>query len=258
MKKILSLVIICLVASLVSPASAITKAKESKLEETLNYDVYYHWGFIWKKAGSGVLSLADEKANDGTSRKHGKLCGRTLNFVESLMKVRDTLECWYNPETITPIEYCKLTHEGSYNATERNYYRTVGDSTRCDIYRWRSKKGNDRKSVATYGEAYDMLTIFYKVRSLDFENMKPGQKFKYYIVAGIKGKWMNATYLGKSTCTLRSGKEYPAYRLEFTFESKDSDSTPLQVWLSREPDHRPLSVVIQLKRIGSIQGEIVE
>lgn len=257
MKKILSLIIICLMAGTWMPASAVTKAKSSKKTESLQYDVYYHWGFIWKKAGAGVLNLFDEKIDDTNHRMHGQLCGRTLSIAESLMKVRDTLDCWYNAD-ILPIEYSKKTNEGSYQAIERNYYHIKGDSTKVDIYRWRNKKGNDRKSVSTAGEAYDMLTIFYKIRSLDFDKMLPGKKMKFYIVAGVKGKWMNVTYQGKTTCTLRSGKEYPAHRLEFTFQSKDSDSTPLQVWLAQSPDHRPLSVIIQLKRIGSIQGEIVE
>lgn len=257
MKKIISLILICIAAGMMAPAWAVTKAKSSKLEETLKYDVYYHWGFIWKKAGSGVLNLWDEKLPDNTQRKHSQLCGRTLSIAESLMKVRDTLECWYDTNII-PYEYFKKTNEGSYQAIERNYYHPKQDSTSVDIYRWRNKKGNDRKTVTTAGEAYDMLTIFYKLRSLDFDNMKPGTRLRFYIVAGIKGKWMNMQYNGKSTCTLRSGKQYPSHNMELTFESKDSDSTPLQVWLSQTPDHRPLSVVIQLKRIGSIQGEIVE
>ncbi|MBQ0057234.1 MAG: DUF3108 domain-containing protein [Bacteroidales bacterium] len=273
MKQILIaiLTVFCLINAM--PALAVTKAKSSDKVESLKYDAYYHKGFIWIKAGSGVLTQWDEQTDDGKNRKHAQLCGRTLSIAESLMKVRDTLECWYNPDVL-PIEYVKKTNEGSYQAIERNYYHifddgnlkeisdgldpAVIDSTKIDVYRWRNKKGNDRKTIVNGGEAYDMLTIFYKIRSLDFDNMAAGTKLKYYIVSGIKGRWMNVHYMGKTTCTLRSGKQYPAHRIELTFQSKDSDSTPLQVWLAQSPDHRPLSVIIQLKRIGSIQGEIVE
>jgi hypothetical protein len=57
---------------------------------------------------------------------------------------------------------------------------------------------------------------------------------------------------------LRNGKAYTAHRLELYFKSKDSDHTPLQVWLSSDASHKPLKVIIQLSRIGAIQGEWVE
>lgn len=245
---------------------AITKAKTSKQIENHKYDAYYHWGFIWKKAGSGTLTLTQETAADGTERFHGMMTGRTLSFIEYLMSVRDTIDTYYSTNLI-PLEYAKKTHEGSYNAIERNYYTSFPnanltadkiDSTTVDIKKWSNKKGNDSKRHSIAGPAYDMLSIYYVLRALDFENMKVGEKLKYPIFAGVKRRHLNAKYEGKSTCKLRNGKQYPAYKVLLTFDTKDEDSAPLQVWFSTDPDHRPLSVIVQLKRIGSVQAEIVE
>ncbi len=275
MKKLLAILTAVIVVGNILPAMAASKAKSSTKVEELHYDAYWHWGIIWKKAGSGVLTLWDEKTQQGTDRKCGVLAGRSHSIVETIMKVRDTLECYYSPNMI-PLEYCKKTHEGSYHAIERNYYKTFCDgkamtattinkvqeadvdSTHTEIYRWRSKKGNSRKSLGINAIGYDMLSIFYKIRSLDFDNMRYGQTVRYYIFSGVRGQWMTLTYQGKTTCQLRNGKQYPAHHIGLTFASKDSDSTPLDVWLAQSADHRPLSVIIQLKRIGSIQGEIVE
>lgn len=274
MKRILCLAIamIGMVAAM-QPVFAIGAAKTTKQTESLKYNAYWHWGFIWKQAGSGTLNLFEETDAKGNTRLHGQLCGRSLSIVETIMKVRDTLDCYYTPEMI-PLEYCKKTNEGSYKAIERNYYHTYVDgqiaanpfevkpeevdSTTVDIYRWRVKKGNDRKKVSNEGVGFDMLSIFYKLREIDYEKMTKNQRVSYRITAGVKNKQVNITYKGKSDCTLKNGKKYPAYLVELTFSSKDSDSTPIQAWLSTDPDHRPLSVVIQLKRIGAVQGEIVE
>ncbi|MDO4497373.1 MAG: DUF3108 domain-containing protein [Bacteroidales bacterium] len=246
---------------------AITKAEKIEKVEELHYDVYWHWGFIWKKAGSGVLNLWKEHDFRNNERMHGQLCGRSHSIVETIMKVRDTLECWYDPNMI-PIEYVKKTNEGSYKAVERNLYRTFTngkpllpanvDSTQVDIYRWRVKKGSDEAHHSVDAVGYDMLSIFYVIRNLDFSQMKVGEKMQFRIHAGVKGKWLHVTYRGKGKCTLKNGRQYDALELELTFPSKDADSTPLHVWLAATPDHRPLSVIIQLKRIGAIQGEIVE
>ena len=254
-------------------AWAVVPAKSARQTESLRYNAYWHWGFIWKLAGSGVLNLWEEQVNDSTVRNHCQLCGRSMSIVESIMKVRDTLDCYYTDQLI-PMEYCKKTNEGSYHAIERNIYhsyvdgkspmlayglnRNDVDSTRIDIYRWRNKKGNDRRTVTNKGVGFDMLSIFYELRNLDYAHMRKGQKIDYYITSGVKNRGLHITYKGRETCTLKNGRKYPAYAVELTFASKDSDSTPLQAWLSTDPDHRPLSVIIQLKRIGAVQGEIVE
>lgn len=274
MKKILCLVLISLLtAGAMQSSYAITKAKESKQTESLKYNAYWHWGFIWKLAGSGTLNLWEEQMSDSTKRYHGQLCGRSLSIVESIMQVRDTLDCYYT-ENLIPIEYCKKTNEGNYHATERNYYhsyvngkvqrnvydlsRSDVDSTYIDIYRWRSKKGNDRKTVRNDGVGFDMLSIFYELRALDFDHMKKGEKIDYHITSGVKNRTLHIKYKGRETCTLKNGRKYSSHAVELTFASKDSDSTPITAWLSTDPDHRPLSVVISLKRIGAVQGEIVE
>ena len=274
MKKYLCLALCAMLwTGNVQTTSAVTPAKSSKKIESLTYNAYWHWGFIWKLAGSGVLSQWEETLADGSVRRHGQLCGRSLSIVETIMKVRDTLDCYYTPQLV-PLEYCKKTNEGSYRAIERNYYhsyvdgkicksvseadRADIDSTVVDVYRWRSKKGNDRRRLSNEGVGFDMLSIFYELRNIDFDSMKKGERRQYYITAGVKNQRMNITYKGRQTCTMKSGKKYPAYAVELTFASKDSDSTPVQAWLSTDPDHRPLSVVINLKRIGAVQGELVE
>lgn len=273
-KTIIWLVIgLLMLGAITQPASAISKAKSTKKVERLKYNAYWHWGFLWKLAGSGSLEVFEEQVNDSTTRHHAQICGRSLSIVETIMKVRDTLDSYYTPDLV-PIEYSKKTHEGSYSAIERNYYHayvdgkvkndTYGfgrediDSTHVDIYRWRSKKGNDRKKVSNIGAGMDMLLIIMEMRNIDYSKMKKGEKRAYYVTSGVKCRPLFLTYNGRETCELKNGKKYPSHSITLTFGTKDSDSTPLYAWLSTDKDQRPLSIIIDLKRIGSVQGEIVE
>jgi hypothetical protein len=242
---------------------------QARTHESLTYDVYYHWGIIWKKAGQGTLSLEEVKGTDGTPQLRGRLAARSLSIVETIMKVRDTLECHLTPDYL-PLSYVKRTHEGNYEAVERNTYHPQLKSslqtyapenvaqTRVDIKRWRSKKGSDEAHHTISGAAYDMLSIFYVLRRLDFAHMTAGTQREYAIFSGVKSTPMYLEYRGVESCKLRSGKTYQTYRLELYFKSKDSDHTPLQVWLSTDASQKPLKVIIQLSRIGAIQGEWAE
>lgn len=269
-QKLITLIVAALVAL---PAWAITPAVKSQKTESLTYDVYFHMGFIWARAGQGTLSLYNEEDGNGQARIHGQLAAKSLNIVEHIMKVRDTLDCWFTPEYVVK-EYVKKTHEGKYNCIEHNYYKpyvgpgvttltpSVIDSTQVHIHRW-LKKGKDPSEVrdvyhSVEEPGYDMLSLFYVMRRLNFAELTKGQTMKYACFSGIKKDWINVEYKGTERIKLRNGKQHDSYLIYLTFATKGQDSTPLQVWLSQTPDHRPLKVIIGLKRIGSVQGEIVE
>lgn len=274
MKKIfVYILILASVLGQMAPLLAQPKPATKKQTEKLTYDVYFHLGFIWAKAGQGDLSFYEETLADGTQMKHGQLAAKSLNVVEHIMKVRDTLDCWMNNQLI-PSEFIKRTHEGKYNSIEHNTYQpkwknssAVLDSknvasTNVKIHRW-LKKGKEaaatRDTTFTVNEpAYDMLSLFYIARSLDYNTIKKGTKLKYACFSGLKKDWINVEYKGVEQIELRSGKHHTAHLVLLTFATKGQESTPLKVWLSQTPEHRPLKVIIGLKRIGSVQAEVVE
>lgn len=263
--KFLSLTITALLLT----AASVGTARADTTVESLRYDVFYHWGIIWKKAGSGILTLDSITSDPTAPRLRAQLAGRSLSIVETFMKVRDTLISDMNADLV-PLKYAKLTHEGSYHAWEINRYSydlvhddaplapANIDSTIVHIDRWRNKKGSNsaRRSVA--GSGYDMLSIFYVIRHLDYAHMTEGTKLQYPIFSGINMTWMYVEFRGRTICEMRDGRKLPAYRLELYFKSRDSDHTPIQAWLDANGTHKPLKVLIQLRRVGSIQGEIVE
>lgn len=264
-------VMIC-AAPIMTQAEPPAAAQNNFSNEKLSYNVYFHMGFIWAKAGYGELTFGQQIKN-GHQLYHGQLAAKTLNVVEHIMKVRDTLDCWFNSEMV-PLEFRKGTHEGSYNAVAHYTYSPYWhkkdavnniqnvDSTQVKITRWR-KKGKDPavnvvKNYSNKGAAYDMLTVFYSIRNLDYEQMTKGKKMTYVCYDGTDRLEIKVEFRGRETCELREGKKYDSYLVHLTFKTKGQDNTPLKVWLSKTPDHRPIKAVIGLKRIGSVQCEVIE
>ena len=254
------------------PNAESTPQTSISIGEKLSYNIYFHMGFIWAKAGYGELSFKSETRH-GAQQLHGRLAAKSLNIVEHIMKVRDTLDCWFNYEML-PIEFRKGTHEGSYNAIAHYQYspywhNAAGthspanvDSTSVSISRWR-KKGKDEADtddlkLSNPGVAYDMLSVFYSIRNLNYATMPQGKKMQFTCYDGIKCQTINVEYIGPENCKLRNDKKYDAYLIYLTFDTKGENATPLKVWLSKTPDHRPVKAVIALKRIGSVQCEISE
>ncbi len=245
----------------------------SNTPEELEYNIYFHMGIIRAKAGYGKLCFTKETDKQGATLYHGRLAGKSLSIVEHIMRVRDTLDCFFN-EDMVPMSYRKGTHEGSYNAIVNYYYHTYWkdkgaakrinnvDSTKVELKRWRKKgKDPDEHNVVNFsnkGVAYDMLSVFYSVRHLDYDNMKKGTRMKFVCYDGIKQQTINVEYRGPESCELRNEKKYNSHLIYLTFATKGQDETPLKVWLSKTPDHRPLKAIIGLKRIGSIRCEIQE
>lgn len=257
-------------ANAASPLPAAAATKGAPIGEKLSYNIYFHMGFIWAKAGYGELTFRRE-TRSGEQRFRGQLAAKSLSIVEHIMKVRDTLDCWFNTDMV-PIEFRKGTHEGSYNAIANNRYRPYWnkknaaktpanvDSTYVTIERWR-RKGKDapktERLVSTNsGVAYDMLSVFYSVRTLDYAKMAKGTKRQFVCYDGVKQQIINFEYRGTERCELRNEKKYDAYLIYLTFDTKGQEATPLKVWLSKSPEHYPIKAVIGLKRIGSVQCEI--
>lgn len=269
-------VYILLIASLLSqvaPLQAVPKAKTQVKKESLTYDVYFHLGFIWAKAGQGTLSLYDETENDGTKRVHGQLAAKSHSIVEHIMKVRDTLDTWMNVNYV-PREFIKKTHEGKYNCIEQNFFQPTWKdanaaltasnvkSSTIKVHRWR-KKGAEAATVRdtvhyVKEPAYDLLSLFYGMRQMDFASMKKGESQKFAVFPGLKKEYYKVEYRGREKVTLRNDKKFDAYCVSLTVATKNQDKTPIKAWISTTKEHRPLKVIIDLPRIGSIQAEIVE
>jgi len=284
------IIIACAYAPAIYSAAPIAPQEQaawaaSNAPENLEYNIYFHIGLINAKAGFGKLSFTKETDKNGQTVYHSKLAGKSLSIVEHIMRVRDTLDCYFN-EDMVPLRFRKGTHEGSYNALANYYYRhhwhnksaantkNVGsagqpnrrlndvDSTSVVLKRWRKKGKEDAVNREVHftneGPAYDMLSVFYSVRHLDYEHMKKGKRMKFVCYDGITQQIINVDYCGVEKCEMRNGKTHKAFLIDLNFATKGQDSTPLKVWLSTTPDHRPLKAIIGLKRIGSIRCEIQE
>lgn len=214
-------------------------------DEDLNYVILYKWGIINKEAATAVLSLR----NDGT-HYHAQLAAKTVPWADKVFRVRDTLQSTMKRPSCVPEIYKKITHEGAqYNYDVVRYSRN-GNEVTGYAERKRSKDNGPVTVTDTVlhatGRTVDMLSVFYYLRTIDFDDMSDGTTFKVNVFSGKSVEQLTVRYCGIENVDL-SGKRWTAYRLSFTFTMKGrTTSDAMDTWISTDAQRIPIKLEGQL------------
>lgn len=231
---------------------------QGKTNESLNYDVYFQWGFIWKKAGMAVLEM-EPSYYAGNPSYLMSLTGRTTPFFDKVTKVRDTLIA-HTTKDIKPLHYEKVVHEGDYVAKDLLKYNYPDSGTNGRVKQFRS--GNLRRDTTIYveGEAYDMLSVFYFIRQYDLASMQKGEKINTIVFSGRHAHKVQIQYVRDDSYKSPNNKIYECYLLKVLFfdeKGKLSKNDNIDVWISKTPDKRPVHMAGKLK-VGYLRAIINE
>ena len=215
--------------------------------ETLNYDVVYQWGMIWKHAADATLTL--RKTKDGY---YSQLTGKTRSWADKVYPVRDTLKCTMNKD-LKPLRYEKVTHEKDYYARDviKFSYNYSHTSAHCTRYR---KSGTSTIDLSAKAQAYDMVSVFYMLRNLDYDELSRNKNYTTIIFSGKQKEYLTINYKGVETIKMRDGSKRKAYRIDFKFtqEGGKKSSDNLSAWMSTEADRIPLLLVGKLP-VGEVK-----
>lgn len=242
MKRIFAFVL--LVVAMVLPQPAVAR---DFTNETLNYEIVYHWGMIWKHAGDATLSI--RKTKTGYS---SQLTGKTRSWADKVYPVRDTLKCTMNND-LKPLVYEKLTHEKDYYARDvvKFSYNYSHTNAHCTRYR---KSGTTSIDLSAKSQAYDMLSVFYMLRNLDYDELSKNKNYTTVIFSGKEKEYLTINYKGVETIKMRDGTKRKAHSITFRFTQKGGkqSSDDLTAWMSTDESRIPLLLVGKLP-VGEVK-----
>lgn len=236
--------IITVAGLLLSPAvNALTITSE-----TLNYEVVYHWGVVWKHAAD--VTLTTTKTSSGYS---SQLTGKTRSWADKLYTVRDTLKCTMT-NNFRPLKYEKMTHENSYYARDVVQFTNNSASTTAKCTRYRKNKPTTNITLSANGVAYDMLSVFFMLRNIDFDKMKSSNTYSSWIFSGKEKEILTIKYIGIEPLQLRDKSRHQAYhiKLKFTQDNGKKSSDDIDAYISTSTQRIPLMVVGKLS-VGEIK-----
>ena len=209
--------------------------------ETLRYSVMFKWGLINKKAGSATLSLTH-----GSDSYKAHLAARSEPWADRIFRVRDTLNGHMTYSDFTPLYSEKIAHEGNEHKHDVvNYDYTKPGKVQADCIRKVYKKGelavDERRQMSSDGQAVDMLTSFYYMRTLPYEKWQPGHVESIDIFSGKRKELLSIVYSGKEDVDI-NGEKRQAYHITFKFTSGGGKKTSddMEAWISADNSRVPL------------------
>ncbi|MBD5267128.1 MAG: DUF3108 domain-containing protein [Bacteroides sp.] len=228
--------VLCAMLAFSLPSSAI-----DLLDEDLHYVVTYKWGLINKDAATAVLSLR----NDGPYYQ-AKLAASTLPWADKILMVRDTLISTMLRPSCLPVEYQKITHEGSRYGNDVVKFTISDGNVTGYATRLRSKNGGPVSKTDTVlhakSPALDMLSVFYYLRSMDFSTKSPGSTVNVAILSGKNAEKLSVSYKGIETITFNN-KTWTTYHLVFSFTMKGTvSSDAMDTWITVDESRIPVKL----------------
>lgn len=225
-------------------------------DETLKYVITYKWGLITKDSGDATLTLK----NQG-SKYYIKLTGKTRPWADGMFRVRDTLISVMDKGKFRPLSYTKVAHEGGKYSKDVIEYKYSGENVAGKATKYREKKGtttNETMDLSASGDTFDMLSVFYWLRTIDPATLPVGQKVTATLFSGLHEETVKIWKVGEKTVKMRDGSKREAWHLKFTFTSKGGKKTSddIDAWISKDDRRIPLEIKGSLP-LGHVSAYLV-
>ncbi len=226
--------------------------------ETIIYDAYYNWGFIWLNAATIRFAASDTVVADEPLVKFESI-GRTYPGYDFFFTVRDTFVVTADRQTYNPHTFYQSNFEGkrvtfnswTYNDSER---RIVGQNRIVE-----SKKVSHEAAIDSIWPdlSFDVLTMIYKARNIDFSLYADGDKIPIHLLINGENYDLYIRYLGREDVTLRSGRAF--HCLKFSPLLVDgtvfSGGEDMVVWVTDDDNRLPVAVVAKIL-VGSVKAQL--
>ena len=221
--------------------------------EKLNYVVTYKWGLIQKDAGDVEITKKDK----GDSYEL-RLVAKTKPWADKIYRLRDTLVSVTHKEHYRPLHYTYIAHEKNKYRKDDIKFIYEGKKIKGQAEKYKeNKKGeivHSTNQLESDIQAYDMLSVYFFLRDLDYSSLKPGETVNATIFSGSKEELLTVKCQGKEEIELRDKSKHEAWHILFKFTQKGGtkSSDDINCWISTKPPYIPLLIIGNLP-IGQVR-----
>ena len=174
----------------------------------------------------------------------------TYSKWDSFFKIRDIYESYVNPQTLRPSLYKRNIDEGGWTKKEKYVFKgnTVNST---------SKRKNSLETQKTFtigGSTQDVVSLLYKVRTIDLSKLTVGQTQSLMIVFDEKQIPVTLKFMGKETISAGNLGKKECYKLSIgaktdALKGKDKNL----IWLTA--DQKKIPVLLQFS-IPVVTGKL--
>ena len=221
--------------------------------EYLEYDLYFKYGLIFTKAGISTMNVADVQYNNRNAYKM-TLTANSLGAAKAVFSVSDTLIS-YTTKGLVPLAYLKDAYEGGDYRTERDTYDYSKGKVRLRNINKKNEYLRYDTTLVSDNCMYDMLSIVYYARTLDYGNMKKGDEVTVPFLSGRKKVNMTIVHQGVESVSANDGRKYTCIKLSLTINERafEDKNEAMKVYITEDPNRIPIRIDSKLK-VGSTRA----
>lgn len=233
---------------------AYSQTNRFKSGERLTYGVYYHLMGVWVPAGDVVFSVDD-------SEVRGKKCfkftgfGKTHKRYDWFYKVRDTYEAYADFDSLTPYRFRRDVSEGDFYFVED----CVFDHRNERVLSVLKVKEKDLKIDTSDLEpqTFDVLSMIYHARNLDFASYKVGDKIPIKMFIDRETHPLFIRFLGTEVYDHSDYGEVECYVFSplLVEGTLFKEGERMKVYVTKDKNVIPLYIESEI-RVGSIRAEL--
>jgi hypothetical protein len=217
-----------------------------KAGESLTYDLYFNWKFIWVKAGTATYDISSSTYK-GKDALRTDLLFQSNKRCSSVFPMKDTLVSYMTPQ-LTPLYFRKGAFEGKRYTVDEVWYSYFNN--KCYLrQKFLDKRGKIHNTTHSSDECnYDMLSILNVARSFDPSNYKKGDRILFPMATGKKVEEQILIYQGKEDFQANDDITYRC--LVFTlldYEEKKKEKELLRFYITDDANHLPVRIDFFLK-----------
>ena len=216
-----------------------------KSGETLAYDLYFNWKFVWVKVGTASMNTT-QTSYAGKPAYRSYLITRGSKKADNIFVMRDTLMA-YTALDLTPLYYVKKAFEGdTYRKNEVWYSYPSG---KCSV-KMRYQRDNNTPKISSHTSkycAFDMISMLLRARSFSAEGMKVGHRINFLMADGRDCEWKAIVYRGKKKFKMEnSSTTYRCLVFSFVEKDKGKEKDIVTFYITDYKNHLPVRLDMNL------------
>lgn len=210
--------------------------KAIKSGEKLIYAASYNMSGLMTQLAQVTMETETVKTSKNTLL-HLSCQATTYSKWDSFFKIRDIYESYVNPITLKPSLYKRDIFEGKYSKKEKYIFKNDGRTIESTV----TKKGKETKKTFNVGAStQDVISLLYKLRTIDFSTMKPGQMKNFVVVFDEKEMTASAKFMGKETVSAGNLGKKECYKISIGAKTQALKGTDKNIiWLTADSKKVP-------------------
>ena len=254
-KAVMILLFLLLMCSSAANAQVLKQAEAFKAGESLQYNLYFNWKFVWIRAGDAKLTINDT-IYKGQKAKCMMLLNSTNKRADKFFRMRDTLLTVFN-DRYEPLYFRKASVEGKKYRLSQVWYNYL-DSANVEVSQSFLYCDEPVKHVTDTLQrpVYDMMSLLAYARTIDFTSLKKGTRLTFPIATGKRIENQHLVYRDKKRTKSDHSIVYNCYRVSLITEDDGEEKEIVNFHVTDDKNHLPVLLDLALN-FGSAKAKLL-